>query len=349
MDRYDISRSYDWNYENPPLRAPRLDVPPVDGDWNFCGIPVASPFGMPAGPLLNSSWIIYYSRLGFDVLTYKTVRSRRRKCYDLPNLSHIRAPQLTGNDDVVTEGASSESWAISFGMPSKAVEEWTRDVERARRELSPEQLLSVSVVASPEEGWTRKQIVADFVECARLAKDSGADAVEANLSCPNVCSQEGQLYTSPEASAEIAGAVANVLRGVPLVLKIGLFDNSNQASEFVASIAPYANALSTTNSISAKVMAASGQPAFGGLSRGIGGLCIRDRCNEEVRMLSRVVAATAPPVRLIGVGGIASTEDARERLAAGAHHIQIATAAMLNPLIGIRMRAEMAKLTPATL
>ena len=61
------------------------------------------------------------------------------------------------------------------------------------------------------------------------------------------------------------------------------------------------------------------------------------------------VAATAPHVRLIGVGGIASTEDARERLAAGAHHIQIATAAMLNPLIGIRMRAEMANLAPATL
>ena len=310
---------------------------------------MASPFGMPAGPLLNSSWIVYYSRLGFDVLTYKTVRSRYRKCYEAPNLSHIRAPQLTGNDDVVTEGASSESWAISFGMPSKAVEEWTRDVERARRELSPKQLLSVSVVASPEEGWTLEQIVADFVECARLAKDSGADAVEANLSCPNVCSQEGQLYTSPEASAEIAGALANVLHGVPLILKIGLFDNSSQASEFVASIAPFANALSTTNSISAKVMGASGQPAFGGLSRGIGGLCIRDRCNAEVRMLSHVVAATAPHVRLIGVGGIASTEDARERLAAGAHHIQIATAAMLNPLIGIRMRAEMANLAPATL
>jgi dihydroorotate dehydrogenase (NAD+) catalytic subunit len=348
MDRYDISHSYEWNYENAPQEAPSLDVPQVDGDWDFCGIPVPSPLGMPAGPLLNSSWIVYYSRLGFDVLTYKTVRSRYRKCYELPNLSHIRTPQLTGNDDVVTEGAYSESWAISFGMPSKAAEEWTRDVERARCELSPKQLLSVSVVASPEEGWTLKQIVADFVECARLATDSGADAVEANLSCPNVCSQEGQLYTSPEASAEIAGALANVLHSVPLILKIGLFDNSTQASEFVTSIAPYANALSTTNSISAKVMGSSGQPAFGGLSRGIGGLCIRDRCNAEVRMLSDVVAAIAPHVRLIGVGGIASTEDARERLANGAHHIQIATAAMLNPLIGIRMRAEMAKLAPTT-
>ena len=167
MDRYDISHSYDWNYENAPQEAPSRDVPQVEGDWDFCGIPVPSPFGMPAGPLLNSSWIVYYSRLGFDVLTYKTVRSRYRKCYELPNLSHIRAPQLTGDDDVVTEGADSESWAISFGMPSKAVEEWTRDVERARRELSPKQLLSVSVVASPEEGWTLKQIVADFVQCAR--------------------------------------------------------------------------------------------------------------------------------------------------------------------------------------
>ncbi|MEJ7606368.1 MAG: hypothetical protein WKF37_08885, partial [Bryobacteraceae bacterium] len=121
MHRYDISRSYDWNYQNAPAETPPLDVPPVRGSWNFCGLPVASPLGMPAGPLLNSDWILYYSRLGFDVLTYKTVRSRYRKCYDPPNLAHVKALQLTGQSDVITEESPSASWAISFGMPSKTV------------------------------------------------------------------------------------------------------------------------------------------------------------------------------------------------------------------------------------
>jgi dihydroorotate dehydrogenase (NAD+) catalytic subunit len=347
MDRYDISRSYDWNYDNAPRVLPDLDVPTVEGTWDFCGIPISSPLGMPAGPLLNSSWILYYSRLGFEVLTYKTVRSRYRKCYDLPNLAHVHAPQLIGVDDVVTGGPPSRSWAISFGMPSKSPVEWTKDVERTRRELAPGQVLSVSVVASPEEGWTLRQITADFVECSRLAKESGADAVEANLSCPNVCTQEGQLYTSPEASAEITSALANVLGLCPLILKIGLFANSAQAEEFVKAVAPHASALSTTNSISAKVKDASGNFAFDGLSRGIGGQCIRDRCNSEVHILSQIVANTAPGLRLIGVGGIESTADVVARLNAGAHHIQLATAAMLNPCIGIQIRADMAKAAKA--
>lgn len=343
-DRYDLSRSYDWNYENPPGEAPEIDVPRVPGSWDFCGLPVESPLGVPAGPLLNSSWIGYYARLGFDVLTYKTVRSRYRKCYDPPNLVPVRASQLGGNADWVTEDSGSKSWAISFGMPSKSVQEWTKDVDRARLQLRPQQILSVSVVASPEAGWTLEQIVADFTDCARLAKEAGAQAVEANLSCPNVCSQEGQLYTSPAASREISAAMAGVLGRVPLILKIGLFANPDEAGLFVQAVEKYAAALSTTNSISARVVTPSGDSAFGGLTRGIGGECIRDRCNTEVEVLARALREEAPHLRLIGVGGIATAGDVRARLAAGAHHVQIATAAMLDPFVGVRIRSEMARI-----
>ena len=54
----------------------------MPGQWQFCGLPVNSPLGVAAGPLLNGRWCLYYASLGFDVLTYKTVRSRRRECYD---------------------------------------------------------------------------------------------------------------------------------------------------------------------------------------------------------------------------------------------------------------------------
>ncbi len=343
MTRYDILNTYDWNYEHDPRAWPELDVPAIAGTWNFCGIPVQSPLGVPAGPLLNSGWLLYYSRLGFDVLTYKTVRSRYRKCYDLPNLLPVSAPQLTSGDSEVLVAPTEppRSWAISFGMPSKEPAVWRADVEHSRRGLLPGQVLVVSVVASPEPNWTLANIVADFTQLAAWAKDSGAHAVEANLSCPNVCSQEGQLYTSPRDSAEIAAAMHASLDGTPLVLKIGLFAGMPQAAEFIEAVRPYCAALSTVNSVSAVVRDESRSPYFDGAPRGIGGECVRDRCQSESAMLASVLRTSAPQVRLIGVGGVSNADDVRQRLSAGAHHVQIATAAMLNPLLGIKIRREL--------
>lgn len=340
LTAYDISQSYDWNYANAPKHAPELDVPSLPGSWEFCGFTVDSPLGMPAGPLLNSDWIGYYARLGFSVLTYKTVRSVYRACYDPPNLLPVEAGQLPGPAGVATESSGKrpvESWAISFGMPSKEPAVWRDDIGRARRRLHSNQVLVVSVVASPEDGWSLEQIAADFTRCAVWAVEAGAQAIEANLSCPNVCSQEGQLYTSPQASEAVSSQIRHAISKTPLILKIGLFDGPDAAHEFVEAVKDAATALSTVNSISASVVDRTGTARFGGLTRGIGGKCIRDRANLEVQTLGDAIGSD---VQLVGVGGISNSEDARSRMAAGAHHVQLATAAMVDPLVGIRIRRD---------
>ena len=80
LPAYDPRQTYDWNYDHAP-EAPLREEAAVPGQWDFCGLPVGSPLGIAAGPLLNGKWILYYAALGFDVLTYKTVRSRARACY----------------------------------------------------------------------------------------------------------------------------------------------------------------------------------------------------------------------------------------------------------------------------
>ena len=344
MNQYDLAETYDWNYENAPKQLPELAIPEAGGQWDFCGLPIGAPLGIPAGPLLNCDWVLYYSRLGFDVLTYKTVRSRYRKCYDLPNLLPVASPQLevgAGEVLVVDSGGPPRSWAISFGMPSKDPPQWRADVERARVGLQSHQVLVVSVVASPEPDWTLTEIVADFTQLARWAKDAGAQAVEANLSCPNVCSQEGQLYTSPQASAEISAAMRGALSGLPLVLKIGLFEHPVAASAFIQAVRPNCAALSTVNSVSAAIRDSSGQILFDGNIRGIGGECVRDRCQAEAAMLASLMQTQAPDLKLVGVGGLGDADSVKQRLAAGAHHVQIATAAMLDPLVGIKIRRQL--------
>lgn len=330
IDRYDIGESYEWNYQHAPDSPPRVDVPEVPGEWTFCGLPVASPLGMPAGPLLNSRWILYYAALGFDVLTYKTVRSSFRASYDPPNLLPV-----TGEGAELSPAASSDTWAISFGMPSRDPAEWRADVERARRGMSARQVLSVSVVASPEPGWTMARIAHDFAQCAVWAAEAGAQVVDANFSCPNVCTKEADLYLSPEAAGEIASTIrARLPREVPLALKVGLFENEEQAAAVLHAVSPFAAAVSTTNSLTATVR---GQ--FGGLKRGIGGASITARCLSELAMLARLGSG----VKLIGVGGVMTARDVRDRIAAGAENVHLATAPMLDPLIGIRIRQELAR------
>ena len=342
--RYDITQSYDWNYENVP-HPPDVEIPDVPGDWQFCGLPVASPLGIPAGPLLNSRWIIYYARLGFDVLTYKTVRSSYRACYDPPNLLPVAAENMTGDGaELLAAPPDSEydTWAISFGMPSKAPATWQADVETARQGLGPKQILSVSVVASPESDWTIKQVAGDFAQCARWAVDSGAQVVEANLSCPNVCTKEADLYLDAEASAEIAATIRARIGTTPLALKVGHFPDPERAAALVRAVSPHAEALSSTNSLTAPVRGADGEPLFGGLRRGIGGRAITQACNEELRLLSQIITNASLRIHLIGVGGVMTAQDVRDRLAAGAHNVHLATAPMLDPNVGIQIRRDLA-------
>ena len=65
LPRYDRSQTYLWNYDHAPQPV-EMDIPAVRGEWTFCGLPVGSPLGVPAGPLLNGKWILYYASLGFD-------------------------------------------------------------------------------------------------------------------------------------------------------------------------------------------------------------------------------------------------------------------------------------------
>ena len=42
----------------------------------FLGHSLFAPIGVAAGPLLNGAWCLHYASLGFDLLTYKTVRTQ---------------------------------------------------------------------------------------------------------------------------------------------------------------------------------------------------------------------------------------------------------------------------------
>jgi dihydroorotate dehydrogenase len=340
LAKYQAEQTYDWNYENPPDRV-KLEIPPMRGEWRFCGAPVDSPLGVSAGPLLNGAWCLYYAGLGFSVVTYKTVRSSERPCYPPPNLQPVRCGSLKGGEQRLPAIKQMEgSWAVSYGMPSQPPSAWRDDVLATRTRLPSQTRLVVSVVGTTQPGWSLEQLADDYAECARMAVECGADAVETNFSCPNVSTCDGQLYQDPDAARLVIERVRQVIQGAPLIVKIGHVPLDQSAAELVGALAPSVNAISATNSIAATVVDEDGQLMFSGLPRGICGAATLDSSVAQVARLRRAMDEQGLDAELIGVGGISSSEDAKRHLAAGATTVQMATSAMARPWTALAIRKE---------
>ncbi len=342
LPRYEASQTYRWNYDHAPSVPEGIEIPRVAGNWTYCGLPVTSPLGIAAGPLLNGRWILYYAALGFDSLTYKTVRSRERECYPLPNLQPVASPPLQNSKNRLPAIETMQgSWAISFGMPSMSPDIWRADIERTKCRLPKKKLLSVSVVATPEPDWSLDQLAADFALCARWAVESGADCVETNFSCPNVSSADGQLYQQPAAAAVVAEQVRAAIGKTPYLIKIGYFDDTTHCAKLLDAVVPFADALAMTNCISARVER-GGDRLFEGQSRGIGGEAIRTASIAQVQVFADLVRECGYSTKIIGGGGISTAVHVTEYLAAGAEAVQLATAVMLDPEVGLGIRKQMA-------
>lgn len=348
LPRYRVDETYLWNYEHAPDPLSSIDAPPVEGRWTFCGLPVPSPLGVAAGPLLNGRWVLYYASLGFDVLTYKTVRSSERECYPLPNLAPVDVARMKGGEDWAPAGeAMRGSWAVSFGMPSMPPDVWRRDVEWTRRELSGEKLLCVSVVGTVQPDWTIDDLADDYACCARWAVESGADCVETNFSCPNVSTCDGQLYQQPEAAQIVAERVREAIGRTPYLVKIGHVPDESAAAALLDAVAAHADALAMTNSVATRVRGADGEFLFGGERRGICGDATREASVAQTGLFSRLIADRRLSIKLIGVGGASTAQHVREYLDAGAEGVHLATAAMVYPAVALSIRGELAMSDPS--
>lgn len=335
---YDAEASYRTNFDQAPDRVD-VEVPEINGNWTFCGLSVASPLGVPAGPLLNGKWCLYYASLGFDVLTYKTVRSGQRDCYPLPNLVPVLCDQLSGDEQLLrASDMMLGSWAVSFGMPSSEPDFWRHDIEQTKRALGEGQLLSVSVVGTIQEGWSIEELAHDYAQCAKWAVESGADAIETNFSCPNVATCDGQLYQNQDDAEIVASAVRAAIGETPLIIKIGHQTVRYEASRLIDKMSPLVDAMAMTNSVATTVADNDGNLLFEGQQRGICGKATFHASVIQLKMFAELIHEKRLDMQLIGVGGIQSFEDVQTVLKAGGNAAHIATAAMVNPGIALEIK-----------
>jgi dihydroorotate dehydrogenase (NAD+) catalytic subunit len=340
------------------LRAELLRRPTV-----IAGIPIDFPFGLaPSIATKHPSLLKSYARLGFDILTFKTVRSHEQGHHSSPlwlkldddtSISEpFDRPVFVAPDQSV-EHVSRLSTANSIGIPSEAPSKWRQDVADFRRFVSDGQVLVVSVVAS--DNVSDRAIVDDFVAVAQQAKASGAQIIEANLSCPNTPRDTaGQVFQSPIQAGKVAKAMKEALDDTPLFVKIGYLP-SQPLEELFLSVRDHVDGIVAINTISAPVIYHSGRQAFPGLGRlraGVSGRAIKPwamKVSRDLVALRDSYYSDRRCLSIIAVGGVSSRDDVFEYLAMGVDAVESCTSACINPYIALTVRTNDPSSLPATL
>lgn len=336
---YDIHKSYAENLAQGPSftgEIPHRTFLPESQWIDFLGYRVASPLGVPAGPLLDSRWTTLAARLGFDIVTYKTIRSQKYSGHPLPNIIYVEAsPQDSRTAYEVSPPADAASISItnSFGMPSMPESYLQEDIAKARRYLMKGQLLIVSVVGTPEFSST---IPEDFVRAALLAKEAGAQVIEANFSCPNISSKEGSLYCDPESAYLTASLLAKAVAPLPLIIKVGAFKERWMLEKLLTALArANVRAVCGINSVSMRVLTNKNEPALGEerITSGVCGNLIRTDALEFVRAAKQIILKEGLDLELAGCGGIMQPEQFDQFLESGSKVAMSATGMMWDPYL----------------
>ena len=93
-----------------------------------------------------------------------------------------------------------------------------------------------------------------------------------------------------------------------------------------------------TNSVATTVEGKDGTLLFDGQQRGICGEATFDASLLQTRLFSDLINKRRDDLRIISVGGVSTGDHVRSCLEAGAEAVHIATAAMLDPEVALKIR-----------
>lgn len=345
---YDPAKSYEDNYRQGPFGAfKNRETVEHQGrpQATFLGQKIYQPFGIPAGPLLNSKFVAAAFRKGFDINVYKTVRTRSYPSHPWPNVLSVKlqgdltlkkaAGQLIASHDY----QSPLSITNSFGVPSMDPDIWQADMAKAVKSAGPGQVMIGSFQGTKKQGGTAEDLINDYVLAARLVKETGAKIIEANLSCPNEGTAD-LLCFDTDRVAIIAEKIKNEVGNTPLIIKLGYFTNQVHLRNYVQKIGPLVDGMSVINTIAAAVVDEQGQQALPGEGRLRSGVCgsgIKWAGLEMVERLAALRAKYELDFAIIGVGGVTQPSDYAEYRQAGADGVMSATGAMWDPELAVKI------------
>jgi dihydroorotate dehydrogenase (NAD+) catalytic subunit len=182
--------------------------------------------------------------------------------------------------------------------------------------------------------------IEDYVEVTRRFEDSPIDAIEINISCPNIKEGGVQFGNYPEMSGRVVAA-CRAVTSKPIITKLSpnqtdIRDNARHCIEAGT------DALAVINTVMGMAIDVNTRkPVIGNIQGGLSGPAIKPIALLKVHQVYEVARRHGIPI--IGQGGIASASDALEFIIAGATAVGVGTALFYDPLICKKINAGIAE------
>ena len=350
---YDPTKSYEENYDFGPYGAfadGKVFEQKGEPKADFLGHKVYAPFGIPAGPLLNSKFCKAAFEKGFDICVYKTVRSDIFPCHPFPNVLAIHPEgDLTFEElkkPLIADATYTEPLSItnSFGVPSKSAPVWQEDVKKAVAAAGKGQVLVLSFMGTVKPSQTETEFVDDYILAARLSVETGALILETNLSCPNI-GNEGLVCYNLDITEKIVKGIRAIIGNRKLILKVGYYQDDKDLERLGEIANEYADSVSGINTLQAEIRDTKGEQALPGsparLRSGVCGAGIKWAGLDFVRRLAAIKERRGFTFSIEGVGGVLTPEDYKAYRNAGADSVMSATGAMWNPLLAQEIKQRL--------
>jgi len=178
--------------------------------------------------------------------------------------------------------------------------------------------------------------VEEYERVTRRFDDSDIDAIEINISCPNVKEGGVAFGNDPDMSARVVAA-CRAQTNKPLITKLSPNQTNIQENARLC-IEAGTDGLSCINTLMGMAIdTATRKPIIGNVQGGLSGPAIKPIALLKVHQVYQV--AKSHDVPIIGQGGITTVDDAIEFMIAGASAVGVGTALFYDPLVCKKINA----------
>ena len=261
---------------------------------NICGLKLCSPAALASGVLgYTAESLQYVAKCGAGAVVTKSIGVNPRVGYPNPTIVQAECGIIN-----------------AMGLPNPGIEEYRAEIKFTK------ELMQIPLIVSVY-GYTSEE----YALVTQKAAESGADAIELNVSCPHVQFTGSEIGGNPKLLMDVVSKTKAATQK-PIIVKLS--PNVTDIVEIAkAAVKAGADALTVINTVRALAVDIDTQrPILANKRGGLSGSAIKPvalRCVYDVY-------EALPKTPIFGCGGISNWHDAIEFFLAGASALQVGTA-----------------------